>query len=107
MKPSKIKVTPEKETVSVERLDWNSSNTAAYYEFTRKEFFNLHALFQTSNLNDLYKLRPDIFSERGITNIYENIVHTLKNCALKTIFQKGPPSVRKHWWDFKVTDAKN
>ena len=50
--------------------------------------------------------RPDIYSQRGINNIYDNIVHTLNKCALKTIKQKGSQAVRKFWWDKSASMAK-
>jgi len=59
--------------------------------------------------DDMYMLleaRPDIFTQKGINNIYKNLVHTLVNCGIRTVDQLSKPSVTKFWWDSSLSDAK-
>jgi len=87
-------------------LDWENSSKRDYYELTRNEMSTLCDLFLNSDLLALKSLRPDIFSQNGLNDIYRNVVHVLYNSSLKTIRNKCKKSYNKHWWDISLTEEK-
>ena len=87
-------------------LDWENSSKSDYYNLTRCEFNSLCNLFLNSDLTALKTVRPDIFSQNGINDIYRNIVHVLYNASLKTIKSKIKNSHNKHWWDSSLNKEK-
>ena len=87
-------------------FDWENSTKSDYYNLTRDELSSLSNLFLISDINILFNLRPDIFTQNGLNNIYRNIVHALFNASLKTIKIKSKKSFCKHWWDSSLTAEK-
>ena len=90
----------------IQTLDWSKSNLALYYELTRVELYTLHCLFGSMPLDELQSSRPDFFSQKGINDIYRNIVHTLLNCSTNSVPYKNKSSAKKFWWDSSLRDAK-
>ena len=70
-------------------FDWSNTNLYAYYELTRIELFNLCSLFMEHDLEILKSMRPDIFSQKGINDIYNNIVNVLSMAAIRTVKVKN------------------
>jgi len=87
-------------------LNWAKGNLPQYYDLIRVEFTQLYNILTTYSIQDLYKVRPDLLNQKGINDVYRNIVHTLSNTANKLIPFKDKGAYIKHWWDSSLQDAK-
>ena len=77
-------------------FDWEKCYKSDYYNSTRIGMDSLCNLFLNSDLTALKRIRSDIFSQKGINDIYRNVVHALYNASLKTINSKNKISHNKH-----------
>ena len=87
-------------------FDWESSSKSDYYNLTRVELNSLCSLFLNSDLTALKSVRPDIFSQNGLNDIYRNVVHFLYNSSLRTIKSKSKKGYNKYWWDSSLNEEK-
>lgn len=104
--PYKIDKTDKSDIYENILFDWENSPKSNYYNLTRIEMYSLCNLFLNSDLAVLKSVRPDIFSQRGLNDIYRNIVHVLYNASLKTIKSKNKKSKKKYWWDSSLNKEK-
>ena len=89
-------------------IKWDSNNKMAYYENTRRVFFELHNILANVTPAQLAELRPDIVSSKGANTIYNNLIHGLLNCSLLCFERSnnGNPVKRKWWGDDSIRAAK-
>src|SRR5690349_21342753 len=87
-------------------FDWENSSKAEYYNLTIIELNGLCNLFLNSDLKALKSVRPDIFSQNGLNDIYRNVVHVLYNASLKTIMGRSKKVHNKYWWDQSLNEEK-
>jgi hypothetical protein len=67
---------------------------------------SLSNLFLNSDITALKHNRPDIFSQNGINDIYQNVIHVLYNASFKTNKIKSQKSHNKYWWDSPLNEEK-
>ena len=108
-KPVAEPLNVNKECPPVHRLkfDWRKADTGAYQESVRIGLFQLHKLLSSHDMIELQLLRPDLFTQRGLNNLYRNLVHILTNSAINSVPLREEPKGKKYWWDNSLCESKN
>ena len=71
--------------VNKANLNWAKADAVSYQEFTRIDLDMVHSVLAYNSIDDLCHIRPDLFTQTGINNVYNNIIHVLINAAFKTV----------------------
>lgn len=80
-------------------FDWAKGNLPLYYESTRSEFYPMFTTLSHYKVADLELVRPDLFAQKGIDCIFNNLCHSLLRCAEKSLPLKKASKHEKYWWD--------